>query len=215
MTTPTAPASTRAGPAARAPLTRVPLYPGPLPRVRPDRLPWPGRVVRSGGVALHIRDTPGPPGGALAVYVHGLGGSATNFTDVAALIGTQLPGMAVDLPGFGRSEPSDGFDYTPDAHAAALGDFLAGLGRGPIHLVANSMGGAVALLLAAARPEIVRTLTLISPAVPDLRVNMRRLSDPRYALAFLPVLGPRVRRRLAAMSPAQRTEQMLRLCFAD
>lgn len=197
------------------PLTRVPLYPGPLPRVRPDRDPWPGRILRRGGVALHVRDTPGPPGAPLAVYVHGLNGSATNFTDLAGLVGTRLPGMAVDLPGFGRTEPADGFDYSPTAYAAVLGDFLAGLDRGPVHLVANSMGGTAALLLAATRPELLGTLTLISPALPDLRVDPRRLSDPRYALTFLPVIGPRMCRELAAMAPSRRAEQLLRLCFAD
>lgn len=144
--------------------------------------------------------------------MHGLNGSATHFTDLATLVGSRLPGMAVDLPGFGRTEPPDGFDYTPDAHAEVLGDFLAGLGRGPQHLVANSLGGAVAMLLAADRPELVRTLTLLAPAMPDLRLDPRRLSDPRLALAMLPVIGPRLRRNL---TPAQRVEQMLRQCFAE
>lgn len=194
----------------------VPRYGGALPPVRADRRPWPGRVARSGGVALHLRETPGPDGAEeLAVYVHGLGGSATNFTDLAALVATRLPGIAVDLPGFGRTEPELGFDYRLPSHAAALGDFLAGLDRGPLHLVGNSMGGAVALLLAAQRPDLVRTLTLISPAMPDLRIDPRRLSDPRFAFAFLPLVGARVRRAIAGTSPQRRAEQVLRLCFAE
>jgi pimeloyl-ACP methyl ester carboxylesterase len=48
-----------------------------------------------------------------------------------------------------------------------------------VHLVGNSFGGAVALTVAARRPELVRTLTLVSPAMPDLRPDPRRVSDPR------------------------------------
>lgn len=204
----------------------MPVYTGPLPELKPDQPHWPGRVRCAGGVSLHVRETPRIDGGAAGVgrdglddesdepvvYVHGLNGSATHFTDLAALVRVRLPGIAVDLPGFGRTEPADGFDYTPDAHAEALGDFLAGLGRGPQHLVANSLGGAVAMLLAADRPELVRTLTLLAPAMPDLRLDPRRLSDPRLALAFLPVIGWRLRRR---QTPAQRVEQMLQQCFAE
>lgn len=195
----------------------MPVHTGPLPELRPDQPPWPGRVLHSGGVSLHVRETPRLEGGdgrgdGSVVYVHGLNGSATNFTDVATLVRVRLPGVAVDLPGFGRTEPAEGFDYTPDSHAEALGDFLAGLDRGPVHLVANSLGGAVALLLAADRPQLVRTLTLLAPAMPDLRVDPRRLSDPRLALAYLPFIGPRVRRGL---TPAQRAERMLKQCFAE
>ncbi len=117
----------------------------PLPPVPVDCAPWPGRVLRSGGVTLHVRETPGPTceqvegRDELAVYVHGLGGSATNFTDLAGLVATRVAGLAVDLPGFGRSEPERGFDYRLQSHATALGDFLAGLDPGPLHLVGNSM----------------------------------------------------------------------------
>jgi len=200
---------------------RVPMLDEPLPPLPVDWAPWPGRVVRSGGVTLHVRETPGPTceqvegRDELVVYVHGLGGSATNFTDLAGLVATRVAGLAVDLPGFGRSEPERGFDYRLQSHATALGDFLAGLDRGPLHLVGNSMGGAVVLLVAARHPELVRTLTLISPAMPDLRIDPRRTSDPRFALAFLPLVGGRVLRAIARTSPARRTEQVLRLCFAE
>jgi pimeloyl-ACP methyl ester carboxylesterase len=199
----------------RPPLTRIPLYSGPLPAVAPDSPAWPGADLRSGGVTLHVRRTTGPETGELVVYLHGLGGSASNFTDLAGLLATRYPGMAVDLPGFGRSAPPEGFDYALDSHAEVVAAFVGGLPQRPVHLVGNSMGGAVALLIAARHPELVRTLTLLAPAMPDLRVDPRRLSDPRMVLAFLPFVGGEARRRLAAVPPAQRVEQMLRACFAD
>jgi pimeloyl-ACP methyl ester carboxylesterase len=74
----------------------------------------------------------------------------------------------------------------------------------------------IALRLAARRPDLVRTLTLVSPAVPDRRPDPRRLSDPRLALAMVPgPVGRRARAQLAAMDPRTRVEQVVRLCFGN
>jgi pimeloyl-ACP methyl ester carboxylesterase len=188
--------------------------PDTLPPHDPHRGPWPGREVTAGGVTLHVRETPGPDG-TPAVYVHGLGGSATNWTDLAALLGTRAAGTAVDLPGFGRSRPPAGFDFTPAAHADALLCFLAGRNE-PVHLLGNSLGGVVALTVAARRPELVRTLTLVSPAMPDRRPDPRRMADVRLGLALVPGwIGERARAGLAAVAPRTRAEQVIRVCFGD
>jgi pimeloyl-ACP methyl ester carboxylesterase len=180
----------------------------------PHRSPWPGREVTSGGVTLHVRETPGPDGSS-AVYVHGLGGSSLNWTDLAALLDTRAAGTAVDLPGFGRSRPPAGFDFTPAAHADALLCFLAGRNE-PVHLVGNSLGGAIALSVAARRPELVRTLTLVSPAMPDRRPDPRRMADVRLGLALVPgPIGERARAGLAAVPARVRAEQVVRVCFGD
>jgi pimeloyl-ACP methyl ester carboxylesterase len=194
--------------------TRVPLSTATLPPLDPPRKPWSGEELEAGGVRLHVRRTPGPEA-VSAVYVHGLNGSATNWTDLAWLLSEHAGGMAVDLPGFGRTTPTDGFVYSPAANAEVLAAFLRGLDLGPVHLLGNSLGGTVSMMLAATHPELVRTLTLISPAVPDLRPSTRRLSDPRLPLLFLPVIGPRVRRALIAMTPRERAMQLIRLCVAD
>jgi pimeloyl-ACP methyl ester carboxylesterase len=201
--------------AASSPLTRIPLSEAALPRLDQSIPPWPGTECTVGDLRLHIRRTPGPRDAPTAVYVHGLGGSATNWTDLAAQLSAYAPGIAVDLPGFGRSEPMPGFDFSLTAHTDVLTRFLQGMDLGPVHLFGNSMGGAISMLYAAEHPELVRTLTLISPAVPDLRPSLGRLSDPRLPLTFLPVVGPRVSRVLAMMPPRDRAMQLIRLCFAD
>jgi pimeloyl-ACP methyl ester carboxylesterase len=178
------------------------------------RKPWPVREITSGGVTLHVRETPGPDG-TPAVYVHGLGGSSLNWTDLAAQLGTRAAGTAVDLPGFGRTRPPAGFDFTPSAHADALLCFLAGRNE-PVHLLGNSLGGAIALSVAARRPELVRTLTLVSPAMPDRRPDPRRMADIRLAFALVPgPVGERARAGLAAVAPRTRAEQVVRVCFGD
>lgn len=217
----TAPAPARRGVRARwvAPTARFATLADPdeLPPLNRRQAPWPGREVSSGGVTLHVRETPylgveDDP--TPAVYVHGLSGSGTNWTDLAAQLAPHAPGLAVDLPGFGRSRPLESRDYSPAAHADALLCFLAGQGR-PVHLLGNSMGGAVGLVVAARRPELVRSLTLLAPAMPDRRPDPRRVSDPRFVLAGIPGLRRRVLRTLAETTPRERIELMVRHCYGD
>src|SRR5690349_13178302 len=146
--------NTRVGMPSATTLTRVPLSDAKLPELDPAMPAWPGELVTAGGVRLHVRRTPGPAE-QVAVYVHGLGGSATNWTDLAGQLSGHAGGIAVDLPGFGRTEPTRGFTYTPAAHAEVLARFLRGLDLGRVHLFGNSMGGTIAMLLAAEHPELV------------------------------------------------------------
>ncbi|WP_447008880.1 alpha/beta fold hydrolase [Saccharothrix sp. DSM 118769] len=200
--------------ARRPAITHVPLSSSPLPPLDTTIGPWPGDYAEVAGHRVHVRHTPGGAG-EKAVYVHGLGGSSTNWTDLAAQLSGHVEGHALDLPGFGRSEPIHGYDFRMPTHADVVIGYLDSLGGGPVHLLGNSMGGAITLMVAAKRPDLVKTLTLVSPAVPDLRLSLRRVSDRRLPLAFLPVVGARVRAQLATVTPEERTRQMLRLCFAD
>ncbi|HEY0814160.1 MAG TPA: alpha/beta hydrolase [Pseudonocardia sp.] len=196
-------------------LTAPPLAdPATLPPLDPHAAPWPGREITAGGVTLHVRETVGAAD-AEAVYVHGLSGSATNWTDLAGLLAPRAAGMAVDLPGFGLTRPLPAPDYSPVGHAEALTSFLAGRGR-PVHLLGNSLGGAIAVLVAARRPDLVRSLTLVSPAMPDRRPDPRRVSDPRMFVAMLPgPAGRRAREVMAAVTNRERVENVVKLCFGD
>ncbi|MET8351153.1 MULTISPECIES: alpha/beta fold hydrolase [unclassified Micromonospora] len=182
----------------------------PEARVPP---PWPGRAVRLDGSVTYVRDTPATAAGAEpALYVHGLGGSSQNWTDLAGLLADRLDGQAIDLPGFGRSEP--GRRYTVPAFADLVVRWIEHSGRGPVHLFGNSLGGAVVVQVAGLQPDLVRTLTLISPALPFL--DFRRSLQGR----LLPVLavpgGERlVARRLTQLAPEVMAEQVLEACVAD
>lgn len=175
--------------------------------------PWPARRVLIDGEMLHVRDTSGTTGEAEpAVYVHGLGGSSQNFTDLAGLLADRFDGQAVDLPGFGYSDPSRG--YSIKAFADKLIQYLDQDGRGPVHLVGNSLGGSISVRVAALRPDLIRTLTLISPAMPFL--NPRRSAHG----PFLPVLAMPYADRLFARGMARLTveemaQEVLAACFGD
>lgn len=100
----------------------------------------------------------GPP----LLLVHGYGGSAWNFAELAA----RLPGRRLivpDLPGHARSSP------LPAARSlAGFADVLAAIceeeGITQVDVVGHSMGGVVALRLAERRPELVRRVVLLAAA---------------------------------------------------
>src|SRR4051794_4540319 len=176
----------------------------------------PGRsaTVDLGG-PVHYVDYGGNPDGPAVVLVHGLGGSHLNWDLLAPLLTGQARVFAVDLPGFGRSEPG-GRKASVPANVAVLGRFLDEVVQEPVVLVGNSMGGMVSIFAAGERPRSVTGLVLLDPAIP----GPRRALDPLVALMFavyaVPLLGERSLRRnptrKTAGTPGRETPQ---LCGGD
>ncbi|MFJ6503744.1 alpha/beta fold hydrolase [Streptomyces sp. NPDC091879] len=110
-----------------------------------------------------IRWIEAPGTGPARVYVHGLGAASTvYYAHIAArpeLAGRRT--LFVDLPGHGVSDRPAGFGYTLEDHAAALAAALDGADVSGAELVAHSMGGAVAVVLAHRRPDLVSRLVLV------------------------------------------------------
>jgi len=114
----------------------------------------------------------GPP----LLLLHGSGpgvSSWANFRGNLPVFAGHFTTYMLDMPGFGKS-------YSPDvnpmlAAPGAVLDFLDGLGLGPLPIVGNSMGGAVAARIAAGHPERVSRLAaiggvglgLLSPSPPE------------------------------------------------
>ncbi|MFF6773504.1 alpha/beta fold hydrolase [Streptomyces sp. NPDC012637] len=171
------------------------------------------RSVALPGLTLSVRSRPGVrPGLPPALYVHGLGGSSQNWSDLMPLLADVVDGEAVDLPGFGDSPPPDDGNYSVTGHARAVIRLLDAAGRGPVHLFGNSMGGAVATRVAAVRPDLVRTLTLVSPALPELRAQ--RTAWPTALLA-LPGIAPLFAKLTRDWTAEQRVRGVLALCYGD
>ncbi|WP_306328587.1 alpha/beta fold hydrolase [Streptomyces venezuelae] len=171
------------------------------------------RSVSLPGLTLTVRARPGDtPGLPPALYVHGLGGSSQNWSALMPLLADLVDGEAVDLPGFGDSPPPDDGNYSVTGHARAVIRLLDSAGRGPVHLFGNSLGGAVATRVAAARPDLVRTLTLISPALPELRAQ--RTAWPTVLLA-VPGVASAFARLTRGWTAEQRVRGVLALCYGD
>ncbi|MEU0219212.1 alpha/beta hydrolase [Streptomyces sp. NPDC006265] len=97
------------------------------------------------------------------VYVHGLGAtSPAYFASVA--VDPRLSGrrsLLLDLLGHGISDRPTHLDYTLESHADALANALTAAGVSAAELIAHSMGGSVAIVLAARHPHLVSRLVLI------------------------------------------------------
>lgn len=99
------------------------------------------------------------------VMVHGLGVSAASLGPLAERLAERHATLVCDLPGFGRTHADE--IWTTRTVAGAVREVLDGRGLGRVTLVGHSWGCHVACVLAAAAPERVEALALLSPAFDD------------------------------------------------
>jgi pimeloyl-ACP methyl ester carboxylesterase len=172
---------------------------------------WPGRFLSTSRGPVFVRHDPDAlPARLPVLFVHGLGGESLDWADVARAVSDLLDCYALDLPGFAHSPPPTDGDFTLDGQARAVADVARGIG--PVHLVGNSLGGAVAVRVAAEHPDLVRSLTLISPALPDLRP---RFASAQLTVALLPVLGPLIVRLAVRADPEWMARRIYALCYGN
>jgi len=118
------------------------------------------RVARA---SLFYQDLPGR--GSPILFLHGMGcASSYDYPDVAnaaPLRGRRR--ILLDLLGSGFSDRPAPFDYTVNAHARVVIEFLRALELGPVCLYGHSMSGAIAIVVAQRLQGRVRRLVLSEP----------------------------------------------------
>ncbi len=147
---------------------------------------------------LHLRQWPGHADRP-ALALHCMMGNASYWRPIAQALADRVQITAPDLPGHGLSPGWDG--GPPDYHTAVT-RAAAGLVKRPLDLIGHSMGATVALRIAVAAPEAVRSLTLIEPvlfaAAPDMANDglldqldalLAAGDDAKAARAFLAIWG--------------------------
>jgi pyruvate dehydrogenase E2 component (dihydrolipoamide acetyltransferase) len=132
---------------------------GPRGRIQARDLPVPSRPDRADGIHLHWWHAVRP---APLVMLHGFGTDHGSWRPLLQRLPGGLPVLGLDLPNHGHS---------PLQPAASIHDIARTIGRrledegvGEFHLVGHSLGGGVAIALAAAWPRRVRTMLLLAPA---------------------------------------------------
>jgi lipase len=110
---------------------------------------------------LHVHRF-GPAGPVRMLAIHGLTGHGRRWQHLADYL-PEITIAAPDLLGHGRS--SWAAPWTIDANVSALSELIDDEADGPVLVVGHSFGGALALHLAAARPDHVAALLLLDPAV--------------------------------------------------
>ena len=102
-------------------------------------------------------------GAETVLLVHGFGGDLDNWLFNLDALAAGSTVVALDLPGHGPA-PTPIPDASVPGLASAVVDFMDATGLGAAHLVGHSLGGAVALAIAASAPGRVRSVTLVCPA---------------------------------------------------
>jgi pimeloyl-ACP methyl ester carboxylesterase len=152
------------------------------------------RTVQVEGFRLHY-EAEGPANGPVVVLVHGLGGSAEDWRNLAPYLAKA--GYRVympDLLGYGHSPMPADFSYSVRAEAGIVVGFLDALHLKQVDLGGWSMGGWIVQLVAAEHPERVRRLMLFDAAGLDVK------PDWNTAL-FAPATPAQLDRLEALLSP--------------
>ena len=148
-------------------------------------MPWLG----VDGVELHYEER---GQGVPVVFSHGLLWSGAMFDAQVAALSSRFRCIAYDHRGQGRSASSPG-RYDMERLTEDAAQLIDKLGAGPCHFVGLSMGGFVGMRLAARRPELLRSLTLVETAAdgePWLNVpKYRALLLVSRLAGFKPVVG--------------------------
>jgi 3-oxoadipate enol-lactonase len=126
--------------------------------------------------------------GEAVVLIHGLGSSGADWAFQVAVLESRYRVIVPDLPGSGHSEPPvEG--YSIEAFAAGLWRLLDHLSISNTHLVGFSLGGAVALEMAASRPNSVPRLALINSLATYRPHNWRKWMETYVSATLVRMLG--------------------------
>jgi pimeloyl-ACP methyl ester carboxylesterase len=180
-----------------------------------EQTPGESRTVDLGGPVHYVDFGGADERGPTVVLVHGLGGSHLNWDLFAPLLRPHARVLALDLPGFGLSEPGER-RATVHANVEVLDRFLEQVVGRPAVLVGNSMGGMISILETAEASEKVTGLVLLDAAVPGPRRALDPVVAAMFAVYTVPLLGERfLRLRRRRQTPLRGVCDLLSLCGVD
>jgi pimeloyl-ACP methyl ester carboxylesterase len=165
------------------------------------------------GVSL-AWDRWGSDDGVPFLLCHGFSGSTHDFALSIDELAASRPTVAVDHRGHGRSEKVGSADrYSIDRIVADLTALIDAEIGGPVDLLGHSMGGAIALRLTLARPDLVRSLIMmdtsgwsfvpLDAAVAAIMAQFMAEFDPSGGLPDLAAMAGPEEALIAAATPAE------------
>ena len=146
------------------------------------------------------------------VLLHGAEADAAMWDPYIEELACRRRVYALDLPGSGSSEPAADADCSPGGLAAWLGAFLDAEGHRRCDLMGHSLGGSIALRIAAHSPQLVRRLVLVTPAhlAPAVPVFAEAAEELLVSVTAGTAEEPRVRALLARAYRRKETAKGIR-----
>ena len=195
-----------------------------------DANPEVGRTVDVDGIATNYHDA---GDGSPALFIHGSGPGVSAWANWRLNLPAISRGarcVAPDIVGFGYTPAPEGFEFSMERWVEHLAGFVRALDLGPVAIVGNSFGGALALAYAIRYPESVRGLVLMGSVGVDFELtdgldavwgyepsvaNMKRLlgvfghdesfmTDELAELRYRASVRPGVQESFSAMFPEPR-----------
>lgn len=149
-------------------------------------------ILTNEGASVSYTDSGAPPGrpdAPTVVFGHGLLFSGWMFSAQIETLRGDYRCVAVDWRGQGASPPAEG-GYDMDTLSRDAIALIEHLGVAPVHFVGLSMGGFVGQRIAARRPELLRSLTLLDTS-PDREERSAALQDVVLSYIYRVVgIGP-------------------------
>ncbi|KRW58448.1 alpha/beta fold hydrolase [Pseudomonas sp. TTU2014-080ASC] len=134
-------------------------------------------VTLPSGLRLHYLDEGQGP---VLLWMHGSGPGASGFSNFKGnyplFTAAGYRNIVLDLPGFGRSDKPDDGMYDLDFFVSTLQAFTQAVGISRCTLIGNSLGGAIALGLTLANPELAEKLILLAPGGVEERETYFKMS---------------------------------------
>ncbi len=141
-------------------------------------------------IATHVSAPTGDPTATPVLLVHGVNAAASSaeMHPLFERFSSERPVTAMDLPGFGHSDRS-ARAYTPELMAEAVSQVLESSSQ-PMHVVALSLASEFVVRAAANNPDLVRSITMISPTGMGRRSRKEEVSTSSWeSLLKVPLVG--------------------------
>lgn len=154
--------------------------------------------------------------GPAVVMLHGLGASHLNWDRMGPGLAKDHAAFALDLRGFGLT-PLEGNNASMENQVELVAEFIRTNAGGSATVFGNSMGGTIAMLLAAEHPDLVDGLVLFGPGLPPQSHRAFSRNNLLFlGLPLLPGLGETaIKRYTDSVSPEERIEFLMRKMTAD
>jgi pimeloyl-ACP methyl ester carboxylesterase len=121
--------------------------------------------IRIGGVKTPTYEAGPRDRGEAVVFVHGVPGPSDDWERLAPRTSEFSRVVAMDLPGYGRADRPDDFDYTIAGYGRHIGALLDELGVTRAHLVMHDFGAGFGLSWAKDQPKSLASVTLINSGI--------------------------------------------------